>query len=51
MVLTLLDLEGNALTATGDLSGNLVGTHMWGKFDYQTGLGRRCLTTLCWTAA
>ena len=39
MVLTLLDLEGNALTATGDLGGNLVGTHMWGKFDYQTGLG------------
>ena len=39
MVLTLLDLEGNALTATGDLSGNLIGTHMWGKFDYQTGLG------------
>ncbi len=39
MVLTLLDLEGNALTATGDLGGNLIGTHMWGKFDYQTGLG------------
>ena len=39
MVLTLLDLEGNALTATGDLGGNLLGTHMWGKFDYQTGLG------------
>ena len=37
-VLTLLDVQGNAITATGDLSGNLVGTHMLGYFDYQYGV-------------
>lgn len=37
-VLTLLDTEGNALTATGDLNGNMLGAHMWGKIDYLTGL-------------
>ncbi len=37
-VLTLLDVEGNALTATGDLNGNMLGAHMWGKIDYLTGL-------------
>jgi len=37
-VLTLLDVEGNALTATADLNGNLLGAHMWGKIDYLTGL-------------
>lgn len=37
-VMTLLDVQGNALTATGDLNGNLVGTHMLGYFDYQYGV-------------
>lgn len=37
-VMTLLDVQGNALTATGDLNGNLVGTHMRGYFDYQFGV-------------
>lgn len=37
-VLTLTDTAGNALTATGDLSGNLLGTHMWGRIDYLTGM-------------
>lgn len=37
-VLTLTDTAGNALTATGDLSGNLLGAHMWGHIDYQTGV-------------
>ena len=36
--LTLLDVEGNALAATGDLNGNMLGAHMWGKIDYLTGL-------------
>ncbi|MBS0505807.1 MAG: hypothetical protein JSR53_00330 [Proteobacteria bacterium] len=37
-VLTLLDTKGDALTATADLNGNFLGTHMWGKIDYLTGL-------------
>lgn len=37
-VMTLLDVQGNALTATGDLSGNLIGPHMLGYFDYQYGV-------------
>lgn len=37
-VLTLLDTKGTALTAVGDLDGNLTGTHMRGKIDYLTGL-------------
>ncbi len=37
-VLTLTDSAGNALTATGDLNGNLLGAHMWGHIDYQTGV-------------
>lgn len=37
-VMTLLDVQGNALTATGDLSGNLTGAHMRGYFDYQFGM-------------
>ena len=37
-VLNLLDTQGNALTAIGDLSGNLTGTHMRGRMDYQTGV-------------
>jgi hypothetical protein len=36
--LFILDTEGNALTATGDLSGNLVGDHVNGRIDYQSGL-------------
>lgn len=37
-VLTLTDTQGSQLTATGDLNGNLGGTHMWGKIDYLTGV-------------
>lgn len=37
-VLTLLDTKGDALTATSDINGNLLGAHMWGKIDYLTGL-------------
>ena len=37
-VLNLLDTQGNALTAIGDLDGNLTGTHMRGRMDYQTGV-------------
>ena len=37
-VLNLLDTTGAALTAVGDLSGNLTGAHMRGKIDYLTGL-------------
>lgn len=37
-VLNLLDTQGTALTAIGDLQGNLTGTHMRGRMDYQTGL-------------
>lgn len=36
--LTLLDVEGNALTATGDTNGAMQGAHMWGRIDYLTGL-------------
>ena len=36
--LLLLDSEGTALTATGDLNGNLVGDHVNGVIDYQSGL-------------
>lgn len=37
-VLNLLDASGAALTATGDLDGNLTGAHMRGKIDYLTGV-------------
>lgn len=37
-VLTLLDTHGDALTAIGDLNGNLTGAHMRGRIDYKTGL-------------
>lgn len=37
-VMTLLDVQGNALTATGDLNGNLTGIHMRGYFDYEYGV-------------
>ena len=37
-VLNLLDTRGTALTAIGDLQGNLTGTHMRGRMGYQTGL-------------
>jgi len=36
--LLLLDAAGNALTATGDLNGNLIGDHVTGVIDYQSGL-------------
>jgi len=38
-VMTMLDTQGNAITATGDLDGNFTGPHMRGKLDYQTGVG------------
>lgn len=38
-VMTLLDTTGAAITATGDLAGDITGTHLRGKFDYQTGWG------------
>ena len=37
-VLNLSDTQGNQLTATGDLQGNLTGPHMKGKMDYESGL-------------
>ncbi len=36
--LFITDVNGAAITATGDLNGNLTGTHIWGQIDYQTGL-------------
>lgn len=38
MVLNLIDTTGAALTAVGDLNGNLTGAHMRGKIDYLTGV-------------
>ena len=38
-VMTLLDTTGAAITATADLAGDITGTHLLGKFDYQTGWG------------
>lgn len=37
-VMNLSDAEGNAITATGDLNGNITGTHLRGKIDYETGV-------------
>ena len=37
-VMTLSDAQGNAITATGDLNGNITGTHLRGKMDYDTGV-------------
>lgn len=37
-VMNLSDTAGNSITATGDLNGNLTGTHLRGKIDYETGL-------------
>ena len=37
-VMNLSDTQGNAITATGDLTGNLTGPHLRGKIDYETGL-------------
>ncbi|GKT22521.1 hypothetical protein [Acidovorax sp. SUPP3334] len=39
LVLTLLDLQGNALTATAGLDGNFTGEHMRGRMDYEAGVG------------
>lgn len=35
----MVDAQGNALTATGTLDGQFQGEHMWGVFDYETGVG------------
>lgn len=35
----MVDAEGNAMTATGTLDGQFQGEHMWGVFDYETGVG------------
>ena len=37
-VMNLSDTAGNDITATGDLNGNLIGPHLKGKMDYETGL-------------
>lgn len=38
VVLNLSDAQGNAITAIGDISGNITGPHLRGKIDYQFGL-------------
>lgn len=38
VVLNLSDAQGNAITAIGDISGTITGTHLRGKIDYQFGL-------------
>lgn len=38
LVLSVLDTAGNQLIATADLSGNVTGTHVHGKIDYESGL-------------
>lgn len=35
----MTDTQGNALTATGALDGKFQGDHMWGMFDYESGVG------------
>ena len=37
-VMNLVDSQGNNITATGDLDGNLTGAHMRGKIEYLTGI-------------
>src|SRR5215217_878815 len=37
-VMVLTDTQGNALTATADNDGDLVGTHLLGKVDFLTGV-------------
>lgn len=37
-VMNLSDAQGLAITATGDLNGNIIGTHLRGKMDYETGV-------------
>ena len=37
-VMTLLDTTGAAITATADLAGDITGTHLRGKFDYEYGM-------------
>ncbi|WOI47691.1 hypothetical protein [Acidovorax sp. BLS4] len=39
LVLTLLDLQGNALTATAGVDGSFAGDHMRGRMDYASGVG------------
>ncbi|MGP1684447.1 MAG: hypothetical protein ACTS8S_19180, partial [Giesbergeria sp.] len=39
-VMNLVDAQGNAISATGDLDGRLTGPHMNGTLDYQTGVGQ-----------
>ena len=37
-VMNLSDAQGAAITATGDLNGNITGTHLRGRMDYETGV-------------
>ncbi|QXV72265.1 hypothetical protein Acf1_00068 [Acidovorax phage ACF1] len=37
-VMNLSDTAGNQITATGDLNGNITGTHLRGKIEYETGV-------------
>ena len=37
-VMNLSDSAGNSITATADLTGAIVGTHLRGKVDYETGV-------------
>lgn len=37
-VMNLSDSQGNAITATGDLNGNITGPHLRGQIEYQTGI-------------
>lgn len=38
-VMNLADSTGEAITANGDLDGNLTGPHLTGRIDYLTGIG------------
>ncbi|MBF9263609.1 hypothetical protein [Paracidovorax cattleyae] len=38
LVLTLLDLQGNALTATAGVDGSFTGDHMRGRMDFEAGV-------------
>lgn len=39
VVLSVLDLQGTALTATTGTDGSFVGTHMRGRMDFESGVG------------
>lgn len=36
-VMNLSDVQGNAITATGDINGDITGAHLRGRIEYETG--------------